>query len=113
MVLMKAGAIRDIYATSVDYDSNSEKTLEFCKTIQSKMHYAVSVHTAAEIIYSRSDATKDNMGLTSWAGERVQKNDVTIAKITFQKRRSARSTVLCRCISTMPRRWPKSTFRCI
>ena len=51
MVLMKAGAIRNICATSVDDDSNSEKTLEFCKTIQSKMHYAVSGHTAAEIVY--------------------------------------------------------------
>ena len=81
MVLMKAGAIRNICSTSVDNDSNSEKTLEFCKTIQSKMHCAVSGHTAAEIIYSRSDATKDNMGLTSWVGERVQKNDVTIAKL--------------------------------
>ena len=78
-------AIRDIYATSIDYDSNSEKTLEFYKTIQNKMHYAASGHTAAEIIYSRSDATKDNMGLTSWAGERVQKDDVTIAKNYLSK----------------------------
>ena len=78
---MKAGAIRNICSTSVDNDSNSEKTLEFYKTIQNKMHYAASGHTAAEIVYSRSDATKNNMGLTSWAGERVQKNDVTIAKL--------------------------------
>jgi hypothetical protein len=78
-------AIRDIYATSVDYDPNNEKTLEFYKSVQNKMHYAVSGHTAAEIVYSRSDASKDNMGLTSWAGERVQKDDVTIAKNYLSK----------------------------
>jgi hypothetical protein len=78
-------AVREIYATSVDYDSHDEKTLEFYQTIQNKMHYAVSGHTAAEIVYSRSDATKDNMGLTSWTGERVQKDDVTIAKNYLSK----------------------------
>jgi hypothetical protein len=51
-------AVRDIDATSVDYDPHDEKTLEFYKSVQKKMHYAISGHTAAEIVYSRSDAAK-------------------------------------------------------
>ena len=58
--------ITDIYATSVDYDSKSPTTIKFFKKVQNKMHYAVSHKTAAEIIYDRANADKDNMGLTSW-----------------------------------------------
>ena len=58
--------ITDIYATSIDYDPKSPTTIKFFKKVQNKMHYAVSKQTAAEIIYNRADADKDNMGLTSW-----------------------------------------------
>lgn len=72
--------VKAIYATSIDYDKDNEKTKLFFKTVQNKMHYSVHSHTAAEIIDSRADATKDNMGLTSWKGAVVRKGDVDIAK---------------------------------
>ena len=72
--------VLDIYSTSVDYNKNDEQTLLFFKTVQNKLHYAISGETAAELIYHRADASKDNMGLTTWRGEHVQKSDVTIAK---------------------------------
>lgn len=58
--------ITDIYATSIDYDRKSPITIKFFKIVQNKMHYAVTHHTATEIIYNRADYTKDNMNLTSW-----------------------------------------------
>lgn len=72
--------IRDIFATSVDYDPKSEAADIFFKTVQNKLHYSVHGHTAAELIAERADATKDNMGLTSFKGAKVRKGDVTIAK---------------------------------
>jgi len=72
--------IRDIYKLAVDYDPKAEETLEFFKIVQNKLHFAVSGKTAAELIYERADARKDNMGLTTWKGEKVRKIDVTIAK---------------------------------
>ncbi len=72
--------ITDIYATSVDYDPTLEMSIIFFKTVQNKMHWAISGKTAAEIIYERADNTKPNMGLTSWRGEKVRKDDVAIAK---------------------------------
>ena len=72
--------VKAIYATSIDYDKDDEKTKLFFKTVQNKMHYSVHAHTAAEIIDSRADSTKDNMGLTSWKGAVVRKDDVDIAK---------------------------------
>ncbi len=72
--------VLDIYSTSVDYNKNDEQTINFFQTVQNKLHYAISGETAAELIYHRADATKDNMGLTSWSGIHVQKSDVTIAK---------------------------------
>jgi len=75
--------ITDIYATSVDYDANVEMTRQFFQIVQNKMHWAAHGHTAAEIIHQRADATKPDMGLTSWknapAGA-VRKTDVAIAK---------------------------------
>jgi hypothetical protein len=59
--------VLDLYATSIDYDKNSEITLEFFKVVQNKLHYATNLHTAAETIYERADATKDFMGLTTFA----------------------------------------------
>lgn len=59
--------ITDIYAMcSIDYDKDSELTKEFFKTIQNKLHYSVTGNTAAEIIYERASAKKENMGLTNW-----------------------------------------------
>ena len=72
--------VLDIYSTSVDYNANDEQTISFFKTVQNKLHFAISGETAAEIVYHRADAEKDNMGLASWSGEHVQKSDVTIAK---------------------------------
>ena len=72
--------VLDIYSTSIDYNKNDEQTMLFFKTVQNKLHYAISGETAAELIYHRADASKDNMGLTTWRGEHVQKSDVTIAK---------------------------------
>ena len=74
-----------IYSTSIDYNQKDEETLLFFKTVQNKLHYAISGETAAELIYHRSDSTKDNMGLTSWSGNRVQKVDVTVAKNYLSK----------------------------
>ncbi len=72
--------ITDIYATSIDYDPTTELSLTFFKTVQNKLHWAIAEKTAAELIYSRADSGKMNMGLTSWRGEKVRKQDVTIAK---------------------------------
>ena len=77
--------ILEIYSTSIDYNQNDEETLLFFKTVQNKLHYAISGETVAELIYHRADSTKDNMGLTSWSGARVQKVDVTIAKNYLSK----------------------------
>ena len=77
--------ILEIYSTSIDYNQKDEETLLFFKTVQNKLHYAISGETAAELIYHRSDSTKDNMGLTSWSGNRVQKADVTVAKNYLSK----------------------------
>jgi len=72
--------ITDIYATSVDYDPTTDASILFFKTIQNKMHWAISGQTAAEIIYDRANSKKENMGLTSWRGTKVRKDDVSIAK---------------------------------
>lgn len=72
--------VRDIFATSVDYDPHCEQADRFFKTVQNKLHYSVHGHTAPELIVERADASKDNMGLTSFKGAKVRKADVTIAK---------------------------------
>ena len=72
--------ITDIYATSIDYDPTLEISLTFFKTVQNKMHWAITGQTAAEIVHARADAEKPNMGLTSWRGAKVRKQDVGIAK---------------------------------
>jgi len=72
--------ITDIYATSVDYDPTLDISMKFFKTVQNKMHWAITGKTAAEIIVERTDFNKPNMGLTSWRGTKVRKQDVTIAK---------------------------------
>ncbi len=72
--------IRDIYATAVDYDPQSDQAQLFFKKVQNKMLWAITGHTAAELIAERSNAAKPNMGLTTWRGARVGKQDVAIAK---------------------------------
>jgi hypothetical protein len=72
--------IRDIYTLAIDYDPQAETTLEFFRIVQNKLHWAIAGHTAAEIIAERADASKPNMGLTSWKGAKVRKRDVTVAK---------------------------------
>jgi len=76
--------LTDIYAQcSADYDANSDLTHRFFATVQNKLHWAISRQTAAEIIYSRADSQKQNMGLTSWKNSpkgQIRKTDVTIAK---------------------------------
>jgi hypothetical protein len=75
--------ITDIYATSIDYDGNSEAARKFFATVQNKLHWATHGHTAAEVIKQRADSDKPNMGLTTWknapAGP-VRKGDVEVAK---------------------------------
>ena len=59
--------ITDIFAEcSIDYNKNANESITFYKTIQNKFHYAITGQTAAEIVYNRIDANKDNMGLTTW-----------------------------------------------
>ena len=76
--------ITDIYSQcSADYDPNSSITKDFFATVQNKLHYAITGHTAAEIIYDRADSTKPNMGLTTWKNGpkgKIRKPDVSIAK---------------------------------
>ncbi|MBA5932967.1 virulence RhuM family protein [Weissella confusa] len=70
----------DIFSTSIDYNKDSPVAKQFFATVQNKLHYAASGHTAAEIIAARADSTKLNMGLTTFAGDSVHSADVTIAK---------------------------------
>lgn len=72
--------LRDIYKLAIDYDPAAEATQEFFQIVQNKLHWAVTGHTAAEIIAQRADAEKTNMGLTSWKGAKVRRQDVTVAK---------------------------------
>ena len=76
--------ITDIFAEcSIDYDKDSDMAITFYKTIQNKFHYAITGNTAAEIVYERADAKKDNMGLTTWENSpdgKILKSDVIIAK---------------------------------
>ncbi|MEN6356541.1 MAG: virulence RhuM family protein [Armatimonadota bacterium] len=72
--------VLDIYATSVDYDPNVETSKRFFQTVQNKMHWAIAGQTAAEIVHTRADADKPNMGLMNWTGDRPRKGDVCVAK---------------------------------
>lgn len=76
--------ITDIFQEcSFDYDKDSKVAHRFYATVQNKLHYAITGHTAAEIVHKRADATKPNMGLTSWKGSpegRIHSSDVAVAK---------------------------------
>jgi hypothetical protein len=72
--------VLDLYATSVDYDPNSDESVLFFKTVQNKLHFAVNEQTAAELIYSRADAEKEFMGLTTFTSSLPAKKDISVAK---------------------------------
>ena len=72
--------VKEIFALSVDYDSKSQVAQNFFKSVQNKLEYAATGHTAPELIANRADAFKDNMGLTSFKGVKVRRGDVTVAK---------------------------------
>ncbi len=72
--------VLDIYATSIDYDSRLEISIQFFQTVQNKMHWAAHGNTAAEVIYKRIDAKKPNLGLTHFKGNKPTKQEIEIAK---------------------------------
>ncbi len=72
--------VLDLYSTSVDYNPKSTESVLFFKIVQNKLHYAVNQQTAAEVIYSRADAEKEFMGLTSFLAEMPTKKDISVAK---------------------------------
>ena len=77
--------ITDIYATSVDYDPINDQSLLFFKTVQNKVHYAVTGNTAAEIIVERINSDKKNLGLTNFRGAKPTKEEIVIAKNYYNK----------------------------
>jgi len=72
--------VREILALAADYDPKDEQAQIFFQTVQNKLHFATTGKTAPELINERADATRPNMGLKTWKGDVVRKNDVTIAK---------------------------------
>jgi hypothetical protein len=75
--------ITDIYSTAIDYDVTAQATKRFFATVQNKLHWAIHGQTAAEVIYNRADAEKQNMGLNTWKDAprgKIQKFDVAVAK---------------------------------
>lgn len=72
--------VLDLYATAFDYNPKDEKTIEFFKIVQNKLHYATHGHTASEVIYERADSDKPFMGLTTFKGDIPVLSDVVIAK---------------------------------
>ena len=95
--------ITDIYSTAIDYDVIAQATKRFFATVQNKLHWAIHGQTAAEVIYQRADAGKENMGLTTWKDApsgKIQKFDVAVAKNYLTERltlkASSRNTASCR-----------------
>ncbi len=82
--------VLDLYATSIDYNPESEESILFFKMVQNKLHYAVNQQTAAELIYNRTDAEKEFMGLTNFSGAMPTKKDISIAKNYLDKDELAR-----------------------
>lgn len=72
--------VLDIYATSIDYDPKNKLSIDFFKNVQNKMHYATHGHTAAELIFTRVDSEKENLGLTNFKGKYPTKSETEIAK---------------------------------
>lgn len=82
--------VLDLYATSIDYNPKGEESVLFFKMVQNKLHYAVNQQTAAEVIYSRADAEKEFMGLTSFSGAIPTKKDISIPKNYLDKEELSR-----------------------
>lgn len=72
--------VLEIYATSIDYDPKAEISIQFFKKVQNKIHYAIHGQTAAEVIYTRADAEKEFVGLTTFAGNQPTLKEAVIAK---------------------------------
>ena len=72
--------VLEIYATSIDYDPHAEISIRFFKKVQNKIHYAIHEQTAAEVIYTRADAEKEFMGLTTFAGKQPTLKEAVMAK---------------------------------
>lgn len=72
--------VLDIYATSIDYNPKDKLSIDFFKTVQNKMHYATHGNTAAEVIFTRVDSNKENLGLTNFKGDYPTKSETEIAK---------------------------------
>ncbi|GHT01320.1 hypothetical protein FACS1894108_14890 [Planctomycetales bacterium] len=79
--------VTDIYATAIDYDPRADLTRKFFATVQNKMHYAAHQHTAAEVIYHRSDSGKPMVGMTNFKGGYITRDDVKIAKNYLSEKR--------------------------
>ena len=77
--------VLDLYATSIDYNPQGQESKKFFALVQNKLHYAVNKQTAAETIYSRANAEKEFMGLTTFTGEIPLKSDIKIAKNYLEK----------------------------
>jgi hypothetical protein len=86
--------VLDIFATSVDYDGKSELAREFFQTVQNKMLYAVTGHTAPELIFSRLDASKADMGLTNYKGNYPRKSDLKITKNYLDEKELSRLNLI-------------------
>ena len=89
--------ITDIYATAIDYDVTAQATRRFFAMVQNKLHWAIHGQTAAELIHTRADAEKANMGLTTWKdapGGKIQKFDVVVAKNYLSEHEMAQLTRL-------------------
>lgn len=81
--------VREIFALAADYQPSLKETTQFFQTIQNKLHFACTGHTAAELIHQRADASQPHLGLSSYKGEEVHKGDVTVEKIISLRMRSA------------------------
>lgn len=86
--------VRDVFATSVDYNPKTDYAKQFFAMVQNKFHYAITGMTASELIVSRVDSAKDNMGLTNWKGEIITREDAQIAKNYLQKLELKRLSLL-------------------
>ncbi|MBI5142019.1 MAG: virulence RhuM family protein [Nitrospirae bacterium] len=96
--------VLDIYATSIDYSSNTETSRKFFAAIQNKMHWAADGHTAAEIIHERADAARPNMGLTAWSGDAPRKADAEVSNRSGTKTSTpcAGATCMSMCMRSRP-----------
>ena len=86
--------VTDVYATATDYDPRADITREFFATVQNKMHYAVHEHTAAEVVYERVDSDKPNVGMLTFKGDYVTRDDVRIAKNYLSENELSRLNLL-------------------